>query len=242
MRDNITRPDAKGPCFVCAVIWRYERVNALWANDIGAERWPKVQQLQVKLNRAAESSRTRRFHALYDKLWRNDVLERAWATVVRNGGAPGVDGVSIDDIVEAGSAEFLAGLAERLREGRYRSKPVRRVWIPKPDGGQRPLGVPTVEDRVVQAAAKLVLEPIFEADFADCSYGFRPGRRAQDALEVIRQSVNGGWRWVVDADIRSFFDTIDQDRLLEMVAGRVSDRRMLKLVRGWLGSGVLEGT
>ncbi|MFN2507062.1 MAG: reverse transcriptase domain-containing protein [Acidimicrobiales bacterium] len=201
----------------------------------------KVQQLQNKLYRAAKSSRSRRFHALYDKLWRSDVLERAWSEVARNRGAPGIDGVTIEAIEEAGVGEFLARLGTSLRDGSYRPKPVRRVRIPKPDGGERLLGVPCVADRCVQAAAKLMLEPVFEADFASCSYGFRPGRRAHDALDAIRVAVKEGRRWIVDADIRAYFDSIDKAKLLAMVAERVSDRRMLAVLRSWLDSGVLDG-
>ena len=201
----------------------------------------KVQQLQNKLYRAAKSSRSRRFHALYDKLWRSDVLERAWSEVARNRGAPGVDGVTIEAIEDAGVGEFLARLGTSLRDGSYRPKPVRRVRIPKPDGGERLLGVPCVVDRCAQAAAKLMLEPIFEADFASCSYGFRPGRRAHDALDAIRVAVKEGRRWIVDADIRAYFDSIDKAKLLAMVAERVSDRRMLAVLRSWLDSGVLDG-
>jgi retron-type reverse transcriptase len=158
----------------------------------------KTRELQNKLYRAAKESPTRRFHALYDKMYREDFLQRAWAEVRRNAGAPGVDGVSIDQVEEEGVEEFLDTLAEELRDGNYRPQPVRRVTIPKPDGRERHLGVPTIRDRVVQAAAKLVLEPIFEADFLDCSYGFRPRRSARQALEAIRVRVNRGLVWVVE--------------------------------------------
>lgn len=201
----------------------------------------KVQQLQNKLYRAAKSSRSRRFHALYDKLWRIDVMERAWYEVAKNRGAPGVDGVTIEAIEEAGVDQFLVRLAESLKDGTYRPKPVRRVRIPKPDGGERLLGVPCVVDRCAQSAAKLVLEPIFEADFASCSYGFRPHRSAHQALDAIRAAVKEGRRWVAEADIRTFFDSVDKSRLQALVAERVSDRRMLALLRSWLDSGVLDG-
>jgi RNA-directed DNA polymerase len=166
----------------------------------------KIRELQVKLYLAAKRSPTRRFHALWDRIYRRDVLERAWCKVRENRGAAGIDGTTITQIEELGVEAFLDQLQAELREGRYRPRPVRRVEIPKPGrSGTRPLGIPTVKDRVVQTAAKLVLEPLFEADFCDCSFGFRPKRSAHDALEAIRVAVMQGRRWVVDADIRSFF-------------------------------------
>jgi RNA-directed DNA polymerase len=211
-------------------------VNADEANDtIDAAR-----RLQRALYRAAKASPERRFHALYDKVYRADILRRAWGEVCANGGAAGVDGQTIGDVERRGVAGFLGELANELREGRHRPRPVRRVLIPKADGTQRPLGIPTVRDRVVQAAAKVVLEPIFEADFRDSSYGFRPKRSAHQAVEQVRQGVNRGGGWVVDADIAAFFDRIDHAKLLEVMARRISDRRMLKLLRQWLEAGVLE--
>jgi group II intron reverse transcriptase/maturase len=202
----------------------------------------KVQELQTKLYQAAKWSPTRRFHALYDKVHRKDVLWRAWGDVAKNGGAPGVDGVTIAQIEEQGVEAFLATLASELEDGTYRPLPVRLVTIPKSGGGERNLGVPAVRDRVAQAATKLVLEPIFEADFLDCSFGFRPGRSAHQALEVIREEVNRGRVWVVDADIASFFDSIRPDVLRSALEERISDRRVLGLLMGWLRSGVWTGT
>jgi RNA-directed DNA polymerase len=204
----------------------------------------RVRALQRVLYRCARQDEDRRFHALYDKVARSDVLWKAWGEVRANRGAPGVDGVSIDDVVRFGVGDFLDELASRLRAGSYRPRPLRRVHIPKPGrpGQLRPLGIPTVADRVVMAAAKAVLEPIFEADFLPTSYGFRPKLSAHHALETVRQTVTWGKQvWVLDADIRSCFDEIDHDALLAQIERRVCDRRMLKLLRGWLRAGVFEG-
>jgi RNA-directed DNA polymerase len=201
----------------------------------------KIRRLQVKLYQAAKQSPARRFHALYDKLYRADILYRAWEQVCRNRGAAGVDGVTIAQVEAAGIALFLNELAEELKAERYHPLPSRRVWLPKPQGDRRPLGVPALRDRIVETAAKLVLEPIFEADFLDCSYGYRPRRSAHQALDRLREEVRRGRRWVVDTDIKSFFDVLDHQRLMECLRERLSDRRMLRLLRGWLKAGVLDG-
>jgi len=200
----------------------------------------KVRQLQRKLWVCAKQSKTRRFHALYDRIYRSDVLWRAWVRVRSNGGAAGVDHATLRSIEEQGVAQFLEGIQADLKAGRYRPSPVKRRWIPKADGKQRPLGIPTVRDRVVQMAAKIVVEPIFEADFQECSYGFRPRRSATQALEAIREAGNRGYTFVVDADIKGYFDNIQRGTLMELVKERISDRRVLKLIRQWLAAGVME--
>jgi group II intron reverse transcriptase/maturase len=200
-----------------------------------------VRELQRALYRAAKADAARRFHALYDKVYREDILARAWQEVKGNAGAAGVDGQTISGIEHSGVEAFLATLAAELREGTYRPRPVRRVRIPKADGRERLLGIPAVRDRVVQSAAKAVLEPVFEADFRGSSYGFRPKRSAHQALEVVRQAVNRGQNWVLDADIAAFFDEIAPSVLERLVMRRICDRRLLKLLRQWQRAGALDG-
>ena len=200
----------------------------------------KVRQLQRKLYVCAKQSRTRRFHALYDRIYRSDVLWEAWRRVRSNGGAAGIDAETIQAIEQRGVGEFLAEIEAALRAGRCRPSPVKRRYIPKADGKQRPLGIPTVRDRVVQMAAKLVIEPIFEADFQPCSYGFRPKKSATQALEAIREAGNRGLNFVVDADIQGYFDSIQREDLMDLLKERISDRRVLKLIRQWLEAGVME--
>ena len=194
----------------------------------------KIRTLQHKLYVKAKNEPSCRFYLLYDTVYRGDILEHAYRLAKDNGGASGVDGVSFEDIEKSGRKEFLEALGKELREKRYKPQAVRRVMIPKPGGGERPLGIPTIRDRVVQAAAKLVLEPIFEADLSDAAFGYRPKRSATDAVERVNQAIRDGYTDVVDADLSKYFDTIPHRELMKSVARRVVDKQMLRLVRMWL--------
>lgn len=200
----------------------------------------KIRTLQNKLYLKAKGEPAYRFYLLYDKVWRADILSHAYRLCRANGGAPGVDGVWFDDIEEAGLEAWLAALAAELREEKYRPEAVRRKVIPKPDGGERVLGIPTIRDRVAQQAAKLVLEPIFEADFEPNAYGYRPKRGALDAVREVHHAIQHGEVHVVDADLSKYFDTIPHRELMQSVVRRVSDGKMLRLIKMWLKAPVEE--
>lgn len=234
LRDNITRREGRAPA-----------VRALAKERTGVLRKLSnagdcVRDLQKKLGKKAQAESGFRFYALYDKVYRWDVLVEAWRRVRRNGGASGIDGQSLEDVEKQGAEDYLKELQESLRSGSYRPQAVRRVYIAKPDGRQRPLGIPCVVDRIVQQATLIVLEPIFEADFTDTNWGFRPGRSAQQAAQEVVKYLNWGLTQVCDVDIDSYFDSIPHDKLMTRVAQRIVDRKMLGLIQGWLSCAVEE--
>src|SRR5919204_1499745 len=200
----------------------------------------RIRSFQKKLYLKAKAEPDFRFYLLYDKVWRADILEHAYELARANDGAAGVDGVTFEAIEAAGLEEWLSGIGKALRDRSYRPDPVRRVMIPKPNGGERPLGIPTIQDRVVQTAVKLVIEPIFEADLEPNAYGYRPRRSAGDAVEAVHGLLRRGYTDVVDADLSKYFDTIPHDQLMRSVARRIVDRDILKLIKMWLKAPVEE--
>ena len=200
----------------------------------------KIRNLQRKLYCKAKAEPTFRFYLLYDKICREDILLHAYRLARVNAGAPGVDGMTFAQIEKQGLEAWLAGLRAELVSKTYRPDPVRRVMIPKANGGERPLGIPTIRDRVIQTAAKIVIEPIFEADFEDNAYGYRPARGAVDAVKEVHRHLCRGYADVVDADLSKYFDRVNHDRLMAAVAARVTDRRLLRLIRSYLTAGVLD--
>src|SRR5262249_33345436 len=199
-----------------------------------------IQELQRKLYLKAKQEPSYRFYALYDKVYRDDILRHAYALAKANGGAAGVDGMRFEDIEKYGLGRFLVELRQELRERRYRPEAVGRGMIPKPDGGAPQLGIPTIKDRVVQTAVKLVLEPIFEADLTDNAYGYRPQRSAVQAVKAVHQALKAGYRQVVDADLSKYFDTIPHAELMRSVARRIADGSILHLTKMWWTAGVEE--
>lgn len=200
----------------------------------------KIRQLQRKLYQSAKGNKSRRFHALYDKIYRKDILEKAWKQVKANKGSAGVDEQTIKEIEDIGVEKILEEIQVQVSEGRYNPPPVLRTEIPKDNGKTRPLGIPTVKDRIIQTATKTVIEPIFEANFKECSYGFRPKRNQHQALDAIRRACNNRGMWVLDADISGYFDNINHQKLLLLIKRRISDRRIVKLIRKWLEAGIMK--
>src|SRR6266704_6612973 len=218
-------------------------VSAVSASPAVGGRTPldPVRALQHTLYRAAKADPGRRFHALWDKVLRRDVLWRAWVAVRSNDGAPGIDRITLDQVEQYGASRLLDEVARALRQGQYRALPARRVFIPKPGANeQRPLSIPAVRDRIVQAAVKIVLEPVFEADFLPCRCGFRPKRSVHDALQVVIDEAWRGRRWVVETDIANCFSAIPKEKLMQAVEERVADQSVLKLLRVILRAGVME--
>ena len=208
--------------------------------DQGKSVLPKVSHLRRKLAEKAKREPKFRFYALYDRIYRKDVLWSAWTIVQRNDGGPGIDGQTIDEVEQYGAIRLIDEIHESLKSKTYHPQPIKRVHIPKGDGKTRPLGIPTVKDRIVQQACLLILEPIFEEDFLDCSYGYRPGRSAHHALDAIERNLKTGRTAVYDADLKGYFDSIPHDPLMKAVEFRIADRQILHLIRMWLTAPIIE--
>jgi RNA-directed DNA polymerase len=230
---------AEGRDLTSGMLWKKARSKTMVIGQ-SLETPEKIRNLQRKLYLKAKTEPDFRFYLLYDKVWRPDILEHAYRLARANGGAPGVDGVTFAAIESAGREEWLSEIGKALRDRTYRPDPVRRVMIPKPHGGERGLGIPTIRDRVVQTAAKLVIEPIFEADLEPNAYGYRPRRSAGDAVEAVHDLLRRGYTDVVDADLSKYFDTIPHDQLMRSVARRIVDKDILKLIKMWLKAPVEE--
>jgi RNA-directed DNA polymerase len=213
-----------------------------WEIGVSLATPSKLRRLQEALYTKAKQEPAYRFYLLYDKVYRADILAHAYALAKQNGGAPGVDGVTFEDIDAAGVEPWLAAVQEALRTETYRAQPVRRVLIPKPGGGERPLGIPGIRDRVVQTAALLILQPIFEADLEPTAYGYRPGRSALEAVQEVHRALCAGHTEVIDADVSKYFDTVPHCDLMTSLARRISDRKMLRLLKMWLKAPVAERT
>jgi RNA-directed DNA polymerase len=204
------------------------------AIDVSLATPEKIRELQNKLYCKTKNEPEYRFYQLYDKIYREDILQHAYRLAKANGGAPGVDGKSFAQIESEGVEEWLNGIRKELHDRTYEPQPVRRVMIPKPGGGQRPLGIPTIRDRVVQTAAKLIVEPIWEAELEPNAYGYRPGKSAQDAIQKVTEVLREGYTDIVDADLSKYFDTIPHSELMESVARRIVDKHVLHLIQMWL--------
>src|SRR5437764_242618 len=237
-RDNRTRGEGRA----AASFMRHVQRRAGECHSVArTTKQDKVRELQRTLYRAAKADPGRRFHALHDKIYRRDVLERAWELVRANRGAAGIDRQTITDVEQYGVSRLLDELAADLKDGRWRPLPARRVFMPKPGRGElRPLSIPAVRDRVVQSALKTVIEPIFEADMLECSFGFRPRRSAHDALQVIVDETWKGARWIAESDVANCFEAIPHSGLMAAIEERISDRQVLKLLRAMLRAGVME--
>ena len=207
---------------------------------MGLQTPDKIRTFQRKLYLKAKSEPDFRFYLLYDKIYRDELLMHAYRLAKANRGTAGVDGVTFAQIESQGAEQWVSGIKEQLHKKTYKPQPARRVLIPKPNGGQRPMGIPTISDRVVQTAAKLVLEPIFEADLEPKVYGYRPQRRALDAIRMVHRLLCQGYTEVVDADLSKYFDSIDHQQLMRCVARRISDRNVLRLIKQWLRAPVVE--